>query len=71
MKTMEKITKTEVDELVAKSDSVVTNLNDGNLRERWILHIDNRFICIEGNTNGWYMDKNKTFSHSIRWMNQA
>lgn len=68
---MKKITKAEVEELVAKANSVITNTNNGNLRERWVLHTDKGFICIEGNTNGWYVDDSKSFSQAISWMNQA
>lgn len=68
---MEKITKDKVDDLIASCDSFVAKNNTTNMRERYVIYKNNKFTCIEGNTCGWYLNENETFSKAIRWMVRA
>lgn len=67
---MRKINKNTLDSHRKGCVDYIHKGNTTNLRWRYVFFIYGKFVCIEGNSNGVFIDESITeFSNSVSWVN--
>lgn len=69
---MKKIDREVIEQLLLNCQDYINRSSDTNMRERYCFMVEGEFICIEGNTSGWFEETAVTsFSGGVAWVGRT